>query len=422
LKSVYYSGFNNYKIIAILELALIIIFFIFYHLHILEDLKISIFNLIYHDNKEKVNYINGKLLWNNESSFDIIKISKEIREYDNLVLSFENKKDFKKRKYPFISLVITLFNQEKYIKYIYASIQKQKLKDIEIIFINDGSGDNSEKIIKYLMNKDKRIVYLNNKINRKAFYSRYKGILNSKGKYIMAIDPDDLLINNILLKTYITAEKYNLDIVEFYMISAHNYHSKLFLNSQYKYVDGILKGNSEVRKLFYYGISRNIADKLVKRDTYIKSINFMKKEFYYEDYHINDDDTAFFNLIHVAESYGFLEQIGYFYTAKYSSTVKKKYIKETNKIYSSFCNIMKYFYFQSDNNILEKRNICYNYFKKSIRSFGYLINHLNKGFDFIIDILNLYINSTFLSVKQKNEIKNFKKKIIKRKKIVVNTN
>ena len=165
MKSVYYSGFNNYKIIAILELALIIIFFIFYHLHILEDLKISIFNLIYHDNKEKVNYINGKLLWNNESSFDIIKISKEIREYDNLVLSFENKKDFKKRKYPFISLVITLFNQEKYIKYIYASIQKQKLKDIEIIFINDGSGDNSEKIIKYLMNKDKRIVYLNNKIN-----------------------------------------------------------------------------------------------------------------------------------------------------------------------------------------------------------------------------------------------------------------
>ena len=197
MKSVYYSGFNNYKIIAILELALIIIFFIFYHLHILEDLKISIFNLIYHDNKEKVNYINGKLLWNNESSFDIIKISKEIREYDNLVLSFENKKDFKKRKYPFISLVITLFNQEKYIKYIYASIQKQKLKDIEIIFINDGSGDNSEKIIKYLMNKDKRIVYLNNKINRKAFYSRYKGILNSKGKYIMAIDPDDLLITNL---------------------------------------------------------------------------------------------------------------------------------------------------------------------------------------------------------------------------------
>ena len=394
----------------------------FYHLLNLEDLKINIFNSIYHYNKEKVNCINGKLIWNNELTFDIIKISKEITEYDNLRLSFENEKDFKKRKHPFISLVITLYNQEKYIKYIYASIQKQKLKNIEIIFINDGSRDNSEKIIKYLMNKDKRIVYLNNKINRKAFYSRYKGILNSKGKYIMAIDPDDLLINNILLKTYITAEKYNLDLVEFYMISAHNYHSKLFLNSQYKYVDGILKGNSEVRKLFYYGISRNIADKLVKRDTYIKSINFMKKEFYDEDYHINDDDTAFFNLIHVAESYGFLEQIGYFYTSKYSSAVLKKNINETNKIYRSFCNIMKYFYFQSDNNTLEKRKICYNYFKKSIRSFGSLINHLNKGFDFIIDILNLYINSTFLSAKEKNGIKNFKKKIIKRKKIVDNKN
>ena len=39
----------------------------------------------------------------------------------------------------------------------------------------------------------------------------------------------------------------------------------------------------------------------------------MKKEYYDADYHINDDDTAFFGIIHVANSYGFLEQIGYFY-------------------------------------------------------------------------------------------------------------
>ena len=90
------------------------------------------------------------------------------------------------------------------------------------------------------------------------------------------------------------------------------------------------------------------------------------------------------------------------------------------KLYYSFCNIMKYFYYQSDNNTLEKRNICYNYFVKSKKSFGYLLNHLTEGFDFIIDILNLYINSTYLTVKQKNDIKNFKLKIINRKKIVLN--
>ena len=203
------------------------------------------------------------------------------------------------------------------------------------------------------------------------------------------------------------------------MIEAHNYHDKLRVVTQYKYIDGILKGNSEVRKLFYYGISRNIADKLVKREIYVNSINFIKKELYDEDYHINDDDCAFFGIIHFAESYGFLEQIGYFYKAKKNTPeLKQKAINNTNEIYLSFCNIMKFFYLQSDNNILEKRYICYNYFKKSIDGFGYLLKYLTDGFDFIIDILELYLNSTYFDKEQKNDIYNFKIKVIERKKIV----
>ena len=68
------------------------------------------------------------------------------------------------------------------------------------------------------MEKDKRIVYLKNDINRRAFYSRNKGVLNATGKYVIVIDPDDILINNILIKAYEAAEKYNLDIVHFYIM------------------------------------------------------------------------------------------------------------------------------------------------------------------------------------------------------------
>lgn len=67
------------------------------------------------------------------------------------------------------------------------------MKDIEIIFVIDASKDNSEKIIKELMEKDKRIILLKNEENKRAFYSRNKGILASKGEYILVIDPDDLL-------------------------------------------------------------------------------------------------------------------------------------------------------------------------------------------------------------------------------------
>ena len=69
------------------------------------------------------------------------------------------------------------------------------------------------------MEKDKRIIYLKNDINKRAYYSRNRGILESKGEYIIVIDSDDILINNILIKSYETAKKFDLDIVQFSIIS-----------------------------------------------------------------------------------------------------------------------------------------------------------------------------------------------------------
>ena len=62
--------------------------------------------------------------------------------------------------------------------------------------------DNSRKLIKKLMKKDKRIIYINNKDNKGSFYSRNVGVLFSKGEYILINDPDDFLLNYILFKAY----------------------------------------------------------------------------------------------------------------------------------------------------------------------------------------------------------------------------
>ena len=59
-----------------------------------------------------------------------------------------------------------------------------------------------------MVKKDKRIVYLKNVINKRQYYSINIDILNSKGKYILSVDPDDLLVNNILIKAYETAKMY----------------------------------------------------------------------------------------------------------------------------------------------------------------------------------------------------------------------
>jgi glycosyltransferase involved in cell wall biosynthesis len=94
-------------------------------------------------------------------------------------------------------VIIAAHDQQNDVKKIYASIQHQELKDIEIIFVDDNSNDNTSSVIKSFMEKDKRIVYLKNDENRRAFYSRNKGILHARGEYILVIDPDDIILNNI---------------------------------------------------------------------------------------------------------------------------------------------------------------------------------------------------------------------------------
>ena len=366
------------------------------------------------DNSRRVDYIDGKLIWDEETFQDQAKIRKEIKKYNNIEISFKNKNDFLYRQNPLISLVITIFNQENKIKSIYASILNQNLKDIEIIFVDDASTDNSSNIINYLMKYDNRIVYLKNDINKRAFYSRYKGVKSARGEYILVIDPDDLLLNNILIKSYTTAKKYDLDVVQFYAMIGYYFNPHLW--GELKYSSSILKGNSEIRKIYYFGITRNLWDKLIRRETYIEAINFMKKEYYDADYHINDDDTAFFGIIHVANSYGFLEQIGYFYILRNPTiTNEKKFLSGINSLFQSMCNNFKYFYYQSDNNTLEKNNIAYKYFEKSNKNFGPKIPYITEGFDNIINTMNIYLNSAYFNDFQKINFRDFQNKIIKRK-------
>ena len=270
-------------------------------------------------------------------------------------------------------------------------------------------------IIEELKHKDRRIVYLKNKLNKGAFYSRNKGILNAKGEYILIVDPDDLLINNILVKAYNTAKKNNLDILQFYILKGYYESPKLW--KEFKFNQETLKNNNEIRYYFYYHGSRNLWDKIVRKNIFIKSINFMDKIFYNQIYYINNDDTAFFGLIHVANTYGFLEEIGYFYIKRPKGAYYYRHDpKNMNLIFLSIFNNMKYFYFQSDNNTLEKNNFAYKYFFSKTKIFEKYLSNVTNGFDYFLDILNIYINSTYFTGFQKKYINKFKLRVIDIKK------
>ena len=129
---------------------------------------------------------------------------------------------------PKISVIIPVFNGVKYLKNCLKSVQNQKMKNIEILIIDDNSHDDSSKIIHKYMDKDKRIRLIHNKENRKILFSKSMGALFAKGKYIIEIDQDDkFLKKNSFNLLYTKAEKYQLDILHFNMIAGKNFFNSL---------------------------------------------------------------------------------------------------------------------------------------------------------------------------------------------------
>lgn len=113
-----------------------------------------------------------------------------------------------------ISIVIPIYNGEKYINRCFKSIIKQTLsfEDFQIILINDGSLDNTEFVCKKLEKKYKNVNYYY-KVNGGVSSARNMGISKAKGKYILFLDHDDYLDNDYIELVYNFAEKNNLNIV-----------------------------------------------------------------------------------------------------------------------------------------------------------------------------------------------------------------
>ena len=90
--------------------------------------------------------------------------------------------------YPKISVIIPVYNVEKYIKNCLDSLINQTFDNFEIILIDDASNDNSLKMIKEYQKKDSRVIVFEQKENFGAAIARNKGIELARGKYIQFLE------------------------------------------------------------------------------------------------------------------------------------------------------------------------------------------------------------------------------------------
>ena len=106
--------------------------------------------------------------------------------------------NYKKIKNPKISIISAVYNRGKYLFRFIKSIQNQKINDLEIIFIDDFSNDNTIEIIENFQKIDERIKLIKHKKNKGTLISRNNGALKSVGEYLLFPDPDDMISNDIL--------------------------------------------------------------------------------------------------------------------------------------------------------------------------------------------------------------------------------
>ncbi len=115
---------------------------------------------------------------------------------------------------PKVSVIVPVYNVENYIIDCLTSLSNQKLQEIEIICVNDGSTDNSLEIIKKYAETDSRVHILSQE-NRGLSEARNSGVKIASGEYLYFIDGDDLLDETALFELYTKAVDNDLDIVYF---------------------------------------------------------------------------------------------------------------------------------------------------------------------------------------------------------------
>ena len=115
---------------------------------------------------------------------------------------------------PIISVIIPVYNVEKYLSACMDSVLAQTFRDFEAICVDDGSKDNSLKILNEYAQKDDRIRVVTQQ-NEGVSVARDAGLELAKGQYIYFMDSDDVLHPELLETVYYFAKKFDVDLVSF---------------------------------------------------------------------------------------------------------------------------------------------------------------------------------------------------------------
>ena len=132
---------------------------------------------------------------------------------------------------PDISIIIPVYNVEKYIAQMLDSVKRQTFRNFEVLVVNDGSPDDSQKIIDRFCEEDERFISFI-KENGGVASARNFGLSKARGRFVVFYDPDDYIPSDALEKMYKTASSNDADIVIGVMVEKSLGESLIYMHSQ----------------------------------------------------------------------------------------------------------------------------------------------------------------------------------------------
>ena len=209
-----------------------------------------------------------------------------------------------------VSIIVPVYNVEKYIDKCLNSLVNQTLKNIEIIVVNDGTKDNSQKIIdKYT----KKYSFIRSYIKENGGLSsaRNYGLKHAKGEYIAFVDSDDFVDKNMFEQMYLYAKNNKYDIVVCDTINVYN-DKQSYRISNLKYSDDDVKN---------YIISPPMACIRIYKKNIFEKVSF-KEGILYEDLNLTP------SLVQYTKKIGFINKGYYYYYQRINSIMKQTNFNE----------------------------------------------------------------------------------------------
>ena len=227
-----------------------------------------------------------------------------------------------------LSIIVPVYGVEKYIDKCLNSLVKQSLKEIEIIVVNDGTKDNSQKIIDKYVKKypDKIKSYI--KENGGQGSARNYGLKKTTGEYIGYVDSDDFVEKDMYKKLYNKAKENNYEIVV-----CGNYN--VSEDYQNKNIDAFINNyNTDLENIFFGKMA--VWNKIYKRDILIKNKLEFKEKVWYED-------LAFtLKAIMNSNTFAFIDEPLYDYLIREGSTMNNSNVQRNLEILDAFNDILSY--------------------------------------------------------------------------------